>query len=84
MITVYHLAHSRSQRILWLLEELGLPYRVERFARDPQTMRASKEYRAIHPLGKSPVIRDGDLVLASRGRSSSTWSSVTAKCSQCK
>jgi glutathione S-transferase len=67
MITVYHLEHSRSQRILWLLEELGVPYAVERFAREPATQRAPAAYRAIHPLGKSPVIRDGDLLLAESG-----------------
>jgi len=67
MITVYHLETSRSQRILWLLEELGVPYEVQRFARDPATGRASQAYRDIHPLGKSPVIRDGDLLLAESG-----------------
>jgi glutathione S-transferase len=66
MITVYHLEHSRSERIVWLLEELGVPYQVERFARDASG-RAPQAYRAIHPLGKSPVIRDGDLVLAESG-----------------
>jgi len=66
MITVYHLEHSRSQRILWLLEELGVPYEVQRFARDPSG-RAPQAYRALHPIGKSPLIRDGDLVLAESG-----------------
>jgi glutathione S-transferase len=58
MITVHHLEHSRSQRILWLLEELGLDYEVRRYRRDPKTMLAPPELRAVHPLGKSPVIED--------------------------
>jgi glutathione S-transferase len=60
MITVHHLENSRSQRILWLLEELGLPYAVVRYERDKSTMFAPPELRAIHPLGKSPVIVDDD------------------------
>jgi glutathione S-transferase len=67
MITVHHLNNSRSQRVLWLLEELALPYQVVRYARDPQTMLAPPELRAIHPLGKSPVVVDGDHVLAESG-----------------
>lgn len=55
-IIVHHLENSRSQRILWLLEELGEPYEVRRYERNPKTMRAPKELRAIHPLGKSPVV----------------------------
>jgi len=66
MLTVYHLEKSRSERILWLLEELGVPYHLERFARDA-TGRASEAYRKVHPLGKSPAIRDGDVVLAESG-----------------
>jgi glutathione S-transferase len=58
MITVHHLEHSRSQRILWLLEELGHDYEVRRYRRDPKTMLAAPELRAVHPLGKSPVIED--------------------------
>lgn len=58
MITVHHLNNSRSQRILWLLEELGLPYEVKRYERDAKTMLAPPELKAIHPLGKSPVITD--------------------------
>ncbi len=58
MITVHHLNDSRSQRILWLLEELGLPYRIERYQRDAQTRLAPPELKAVHPLGKSPVISD--------------------------
>ncbi len=53
-IIVHHLENSRSQRILWMLEELGLPYEVKRYARDPKTMLAPRELRAEHPLGKSP------------------------------
>lgn len=67
MITVHHLAHSRSQRVLWLLEELGLDYAVKRYERDPETSYAPPELRAVHPLGKSPVITDGDQVIAESG-----------------
>ena len=67
MITVHHLENSRSQRVLWLLEELGLTYEVKRYARNPRTLLAPPELLAIHPLGKSPVITDGDLVLAETG-----------------
>lgn len=67
MIVVHHLNNSRSQRILWLLEELGVPYEIRRYQRDPQTMLAPPALRAIHPLGKSPVITDGELTLAESG-----------------
>ncbi|GLQ48100.1 glutathione S-transferase [Dyella lipolytica] len=67
MITVHHLNNSRSQRVLWLLEELGLPYEIKRYQRDPKTMLAPPELRAVHPLGKSPVITDGELTLAESG-----------------
>ena len=67
MITVHHLNNSRSQRILWLLEELGLPYDIKRYERDPKTMLAPVSLRQVHPLGKSPVITDGDLTLAESG-----------------
>ena len=67
MIVVHHLNNSRSQRILWLLEELGLEYDIKRYQRDAQTMLAPPELRKIHPLGKSPVITDGDLTLAESG-----------------
>jgi glutathione S-transferase len=71
MITVHHLNNSRSQRVLWLLEELGLDYEVKRYQRDRQTMLAPPELRAVHPLGKSPVITDdsvsGGLTLAESG-----------------
>src|ERR1700756_4877658 len=67
MITVHHLNNSRSQRVLWLLEELGLDYTVESYERDPATLLAPASLRAIHPLGKAPVIVDGDLVVAETG-----------------
>jgi len=67
MITVHHLNNSRSQRVLWLLEELGVPYEVKRYERDAATMLAPPELRAIHPLGKSPVITDGDKTIAETG-----------------
>ena len=67
MILVHHLNNSRSQRILWLLEELGLEYEIKRYQRDPKTMLAPPELRAVHPLGKSPVISDGDTVVAESG-----------------
>jgi glutathione S-transferase len=67
LITVHHLNNSRSQRILWLLEELGLDYEIVRYERDSKTMLAPASLRAIHPLGKSPVISDGALTLAESG-----------------
>ncbi|MGH8765238.1 MAG: glutathione S-transferase family protein [Burkholderiales bacterium] len=67
MIVVHHLNNSRSQRILWLLEELGQPYEVKRYQRDAKTMLAPPELRAVHPLGKSPVISDGEVTLAESG-----------------
>lgn len=67
MIVVHHLNHSRSQRVLWLLEELGLDYEVKRYERDPQTMLAPASLKAVHPLGKSPVITDGALTVAESG-----------------
>ncbi len=67
MITVHHLNNSRSQRVLWLLEELGLAYEIKHYRRDPKTMLAPPELRKVHPLGKSPVIVDGDLTLAESG-----------------
>eukprot|EP01035_Chromulina_nebulosa_P001938 gene1938-2615_t len=63
-IIVHHLENSRSQRILWLLEELGLPYEIKRYERDKKTMLAPPELKRVHPLGKSPVIVDGDVTLA--------------------
>ena len=67
MITVHHLNNSRSQRVLWLLEELGLPYEVKRYERDAKTMLAPPALREVHPLGKSPVVTDGGLTLAESG-----------------
>jgi glutathione S-transferase len=64
MITVHHLETSRSQRVLWLLEELGVPYELKIYKRNPVTRLAPPELKKIHPLGKSPVITDGDLVVA--------------------
>ena len=67
MIMVHHLNNSRSQRILWLLEELGLDYQIKKYERDAKTMLAPPELRAVHPLGKSPVITDGDTMVAESG-----------------
>jgi glutathione S-transferase len=67
MITVHHLDNSRSQRVLWLLEELSLEYVVVPYARDPATRRAPEALRAIHPLGKAPVVEADGLVLAESG-----------------
>jgi len=67
MITVHHLENSRSQRVLWLLEELGVPYDIKFYKRDSKTMRAPAELRAVHPLGRSPVITDGDRTIAESG-----------------
>lgn len=67
MITVHHLNNSRSQRVLWLLEELGLPYEVKKYQRDPKTMLAPPELKAVHPLGKSPVITDDAVTVAESG-----------------
>lgn len=64
MLIVHHLEMSRSQRILWLLEELGLPYELVRHGRDPETRLAPASLKKVHPLGKAPVIQDGDLVIA--------------------
>lgn len=67
MITVHHLNNSRSQRVLWLLEELALPYEIRHYQRDPQTMLAPPSLKAVHPLGKSPVLSDGDITVAESG-----------------
>ena len=66
MLTVHHLNNSRSQRVLWLLEELGRPYEIVRYQRQAD-LRAPKDLRAIHPLGKSPVITDGGKTIAESG-----------------
>jgi glutathione S-transferase len=67
MLVVHHLNNSRSQRILWLLEELGVEYDLRCYQRDRKTLFAPPELKAVHPLGKSPVMQDGDLVLAESG-----------------
>ncbi|MHC5778793.1 glutathione S-transferase family protein [Nostoc sp.] len=67
MIVVHHLNNSRSQRVLWLLEELGIEYEIKFYERDPKTMLAPESLRQVHPLGKSPVITDADLTIAESG-----------------
>jgi glutathione S-transferase len=67
VITLHHLEKSRSQATLWLLEELGCEYRIVRYARDPKTQLAPPQLQAVHPLGKSPVITDGDYTVAESG-----------------
>lgn len=67
MIIVHHLNNSRSQRVLWLLEELGVAYEITKYERDPKTMLAPPSLRDVHPLGKSPVITDGDVTVAESG-----------------
>ena len=67
MLTLHHLNDSRSQRVLWLLEELGLPYEIKHYQRNAETRLAPPELAKIHPLGKSPVITDGDTTIAESG-----------------
>ena len=67
MLTVHHLNNSRSQRVLWLLEELGCEYRLERYQRNPETLLAPPELKRVHPLGKSPVLSDGARTVAESG-----------------
>ncbi len=67
MLTIHHLGKSQSERIIWLCEELGLPYELKRYQRDPVTILAPPEFKALHPLGAAPVITDGGLVLAESG-----------------
>ena len=67
MLQVHHLNNSRSQRVLWLLEELGCPYELIRYQRDPKTLLAPAQLRRVHPLGKSPVLTDGAHTLAESG-----------------
>ena len=73
MLTVHHLETSRSQRILWLLEELAVPYTIRLYRRDPVSRLAPAALKQIHQLGKSPVVTDGDTVVANRAPSSNTW-----------
>lgn len=67
MITVHHLNNSRSQRVLWLLEELGVDYEIRRYERNPKTMLAPDSLRQVHPLGKAPVITEDGLTIAESG-----------------
>jgi glutathione S-transferase len=67
MLELHHLNNSRSQRILWLLEELGLEYKLVKHQRDPQTNLSPPSLKAVHPLGKAPVLRDGELLLIESG-----------------
>jgi glutathione S-transferase len=67
MLTVHHLGKSQSERIVWLCEELEIPYELKRYTRDSVTMLAPADYKALHPIGAAPVITDGDLVLAESG-----------------
>jgi glutathione S-transferase len=67
MLTVHHLGKSQSERIVWLCEELEIPYQLQRYARDANTMLAPPDYKALHPIGAAPVITDGDIVLAESG-----------------
>lgn len=67
MLTVHHLGRSQSERIVWLCEELGIPYELKRYTRDAVTMLAPPDYKALHPIGSAPVITDGGLVLAESG-----------------
>ncbi len=67
MLTIHHLGVSQSERIIWLCEELGIPYDLVRYDRDPVTRLAPPEYKALHPMGIAPVITDGDLVLGESG-----------------
>ncbi|MGZ5250789.1 MAG: glutathione S-transferase family protein [Caldimonas sp.] len=67
MIIVHHLNNSRSQRVLWLLEELGVPYEIQKYERDPKTMLAPPELLKVHPLGKSPVITEDGATIAESG-----------------
>ncbi len=67
MITVHHLNNSRSQRVLWLLEELGVPYEIEKYQRDAKSMLAPPELTRVHPLGKSPVVTDNGVTVAESG-----------------
>jgi glutathione S-transferase len=67
MLTVHHLGKSQSERIVWLCEELEIPYELKHTSRDAKTMLAPPEYKALHPIGAAPVITDGELVLAESG-----------------
>ena len=64
MLTIHHLGRSQSERIVWLCEELEIPYELKRYTRDGMTMLAPGEYKAMHPIGAAPVVTDGDVALA--------------------
>ncbi len=76
MLVVHHLGKSQSERIVWLCEELAIPYELKHTARDAKTMLAPADYKALHPMGSAPVITDGDLVLAESGKLSGAADSV--------
>ena len=82
MLTVHHLGKSQSERIVWLCEELGIPYELKRYNRDPVTILAPAEYRALHPIGAAPVITDGDLATPASPPISTGSTSPTAPCSR--
>jgi glutathione S-transferase len=67
MLTVHHLGKSQSERVVWLCEELEIPYELKRYTRDAKTMLAPPDYKALHPIGAAPVITDGEVVLAESG-----------------
>ena len=67
MLTIHHLGRSQSERIVWLCEELGVPYELKRYNRDPVTMLAPPEFKALHPIGAAPVLTEGEMVLAESG-----------------
>lgn len=67
MLKIHHLGHSQSERIVWLCEELGVPYELVKYAREPITLLSPPELKALHPLGSAPLIEDGDLLLAESG-----------------
>ena len=79
MIIVHDLENSRSQRIMWLMEELGLPYEVKHYKRHPETMLAPPELKAIHPLGKAPIVTDDGRVLAESGYICEYFTSKTGR-----
>ncbi len=87
MLTLHHLNDSRSQRILWLLEELELPCEITRYQRDATTRLAPPELKAVHPLGKSPVITDGDITIAAAATMKPTTNGCTIpkarRCCRC-
>ena len=73
VLTVHHLNNSRSQRIIWLLEELDVPFEIKLYQRHPENLLAQDDLKALHPLGKSPVVTDGDITVAESGDIFSTY-----------